>query len=138
MARKLGRRLVLISGGALVAGAAVAGGAGVAACSAVRRRQEVAALPGLFAATDDMFDPVGLGRAHLARRDLPALLDQLEAEPALAGIGRIDCPHARRARLRARFRDEMRAGATTLAGGWVVARSEALLAALWVAHGGRA
>jgi hypothetical protein len=130
----LTRRVLIAGGGTLLVGTAAAAGGSLVFCQ--RRRTRAAALPleRLDVALADMRAPDRLARA--LRRAAPpgrveeALEEALLERPAVTGCLSLECDATRRGALRAAFRDEFRRGDTVVADRWIVARSEAVVAAL--------
>jgi hypothetical protein len=134
------RRRLLLAAGSLVGLGVVTFGGSFAICT--RRAARTASMHDasrrLFAALPDIRDADAVGAAVLAgQTDLaPAsLLPALAADPALTEACRLDCPATRRTALAAVFREELQAGRFVLAERWVLAPSEARIAALWLASG---
>jgi len=134
------RRRLLVALGATGAVVALGYGGSLAACA--RRDARAADLLGdparLFAALPGPADPERVGAAVLEGRtalSVARLLPDLAGEAPLREACRLACPATRAAALAAAFRAEFAAGRFVVADGWVVAPSEARIAALWRAAG---
>lgn len=135
------RRRLLIAAGSVVLLGGVAYGGSLIACN--RRAARLAAdrlgdPSRLFAALPDIADPEGVGAAVLTGRtgvSAASLLPDLAAEMPLREACTLECPATRRAALAHVFRAEFGTGRLVVVERWVLAPSEARIAALWVAAG---
>lgn len=129
---KFGRRTLLAGLGVLGLGAVGYGGS-LGGCAIRSSRQ--ALLESLFVARHDILAPRELGRAWLEREAAPDAASALLGQPGLTGALLAPDPGTRRGRIRTVVAEEFAAGDVVIAGGWVVARTEARLAGVWVAYG---
>lgn len=130
----IGRRKLLLGGGAGILGAgAVAYGGSLAVCSAMDDR--LALIRPLFVALADIRAPESVGRAVLEHEGPERLPELILARQPLVSATLLPTAEARRDRLSGIVRDEFRQGDILQEDRWVVARSEALIAGAWVAGG---
>ncbi|MEM9250188.1 MAG: hypothetical protein AAGB05_16025 [Pseudomonadota bacterium] len=132
----LSRRVAIAGGAVLLLGGATYGISHVGCALGERRAAERLDRPDrLFAMAPRIRDIERVGRAVLAG-DTPiapeTLLHSLAARPDIRAACAVDCAPTRIDALGATFRAEMREGAFVVAANWVLAASEARIAALWV------
>lgn len=138
--RRVTRRLAIGGGAVLLLGGAAYGGS-LAACTWRDRRAATALIAPerLFAAIPLIRDAEPVGRAVLRGEVEIApddVLPGLAASPAMRAACGLTCDTSRADALARAFREELAAGAHVLAAGWVLAPSEARIAALWLDRGG--
>ncbi|TCP39583.1 hypothetical protein [Rhodovulum marinum] len=121
------RRTVLIGGLSVLGGGALAYGGSLAVCTGGFRLAGIVAP--LRWALPDIADPERVGRAYLAAEGPERIARAVLDRPDLTEMALLLDADARRIRLEARIRQDFAAGETVLAGNWVVARTEALIAA---------
>lgn len=133
--RRLTRRLAIGGGAALVLGGIAYGGSRVACDRRARRAAAALIRPErLFAAIPAIREAEAVGRAVLAGQAglaPEAVLPGLAASPAMRAACGIGCAAQRAEALSRAFAAEMGTGAHVIADGWVLAPSEARIAALW-------
>jgi hypothetical protein len=126
----LTRRVLIAGGGTLLVGTAAAAGGSLVFCQ--RRRTRAAALPleRLDVALLDIRAPDRICQA-LREASPPAALEEAFLRRAdLLEVLRLDCDATRRGALRMAVREDFRRGDILVADRLIVARSEALIAAL--------
>lgn len=128
----IGRRLVLTGLGAVGLGALGYGGS-LAACRMGDSRE--AMLRPLFIALDRVPEPERLGRAWLETEGWEQAANGLLARRDLIGAALLPDAGARRDAIGTAIRADFARSETVLVDGWVVALSEARLAAAWRAIG---
>jgi hypothetical protein len=120
------RRTLLLGSLSVLGAGALAYGGSRAVCSAGPRL--AAFLRPLRQALPGVADPERVGRAYLAAEGRARIAEAFMARSDLVEMALMPDEAARRARLAARIRQDFAAGETVLAGNWVVARTEALIA----------
>jgi len=124
----LTRRIFIAAGGLVILGGAAFGGSAIW-CA---RGRDAAALPldRLDVALGDIREPGRIARAWRAAAGGDETAAELLRRPAILEAMVPDCPETRRGLIRAGVRAEFAAGDTVVADRLIVARSEALIAAL--------
>ncbi|MEO1606425.1 MAG: hypothetical protein AAFU34_13990 [Pseudomonadota bacterium] len=125
----IGRRLFLGSLGLMGLGAVGYGGS-LAACTA--RGTDTAMLRPLLVALGSMQAPERIGDAWLRQEKLPEIAKALTAEPDLMRAVLIPDDAKRQVALADVIRAEFARGDIVVADRWVVSRTEARLAAVWL------
>lgn len=120
------RRSVLLGGGAL--GAALLGyGGSLVGCRFGGHK--LAQLETLFAGLGDMVAPGQIGRAYLHTHGVGPVLAELETRDDLIALSFLPPSDERQTRFKAIVEQDFATGRSDVVDGWIVARTEALLAA---------
>lgn len=119
------RRSVLFGGAVFGIGLLGYGGS-LAGCHLSGRK--LARLQTFFASLDDMVAPRQIGQVYLRQRGAGAVLAELEGRNDLITLSLLPPSEMREARFKAIVEDDFAAGRSDVVDGWVVARTEALLA----------
>lgn len=116
----------MLGGGA--AGAVILGyGGSLAGCKL--GGQKLVQLETFFAELGDMVAPRQIGQTYLRTRGTGAIMSELERRDDLITLSFLPPTKERRAGFKAIVQEDFSAGRSEMVNGWIVARTEALLAA---------